>query len=288
MFRKALPRRARRARLFRSLPFRRPILELLEARVLPSTVNETESNNSLLLANLLSFSHDPAGSNYFTAYGKGAFNPANDVDYWKFSALAGDRVTIAGEGGSGNNSVYLELHNAADGSLTSASDFSNGRPAITNFSITTDGDYYVLARVYSQSNTLTSYTVRVDVARGFTTEAESNDTVGNAISQNSTLVLAPGASGHAVGKAAGTISTSADVDHYQLGFLRAGDVVNLSVARPADSTLDPRIQLLRGSAGTILATATGSGAINFTVTADDVYYAQVSANSGSTAGIYGT
>src|SRR5262249_5179283 len=116
----------------------RPLsFEQLEERVLLSATNEVEPNNALALATALNLVEDPAGSGFFTRLGVGALSPANDVDYWRFNAQAGDRVTVAGDGGLNNNSVYLYLRNANDGVLAQAGDYGGGHAQINNFLIPT-------------------------------------------------------------------------------------------------------------------------------------------------------
>src|SRR5206468_4069130 len=91
----------------------------------------------------------PAG--FYTSLGTGAIGTTSDVDYWRFSALKGDRVSIAGDGGINANSAYVELRNAGDTIISQAGDYNGGHALISNFTVTTDGTYYVKVRTWNGS-----------------------------------------------------------------------------------------------------------------------------------------
>ena len=88
----------------------RPLVEQLEERLVPSTVPEIEPNNTLLQATALSLTNDPP--NFLSGLGQGAISPANDADFWRFDAEAGDHITAAVE--SDGSLPTVSLRNAAN------------------------------------------------------------------------------------------------------------------------------------------------------------------------------
>jgi hypothetical protein len=118
---------------------------------------------------------------------------------------------------------------------------------------------------------------------GVPAEVEANNTIATA----GPIALTPSGAGHSVGVMSGTVSTSSDVDTFQLGNMRGGDIVNLLSTRPAQSTLDPKIEL-RNANGAILASSMGTGTIHWTLPQNDIYYVAVSANTAASAGSQST
>src|SRR5438445_645017 len=150
---------------------RKPTLELLEARITPSTVLEVEPNDALALATPFSLTQGPTG--FLTTLGLGSIGTTSDVDYWRFDALKGDHVSVAGDGGSGGNSAYVELRNGSDSILAQAGDFSGGHALVSNFAVpshatftaSTDDVYYaaVSANTAATAGNQALYVLKADV-----------------------------------------------------------------------------------------------------------------------------
>lgn len=162
----------------------------MESRVLLSCVPETEDNNALALANVLTLGNDPSGSGLWGACATGEVSPAvsgdiwSDPDYWRFDALAGDRVAVRIDTPASDLDPYVELRNAADGVL--ASD-NNGGPVndalVSRYQIQTSGSYFVRVGKSSSSSVAGVYELHLQIGRGIELESDAgyaNDSIGSA------------------------------------------------------------------------------------------------------------
>ena len=129
----------------------------------------------------------------------------SDSDYWRFEALAGDKVAIAVNTPVSGLDPYLELHDANDSTVASE---NNGGPGsddyLSYYSIPADGTYYVRVGDYYYNTTPGSYEVRVELARGIQLESDRNYD-NNSFSNADVLTLQQGDAGHLLATVAGTV-----------------------------------------------------------------------------------
>ena len=113
----------------------------------------------------------------------------------------------------------MELHNAADSSLTSDSDSGpNGDAFISHYTITSSGTYYVKVGKYYYATSPGNYEVHVDLARGLQQETDAGYS-NNSISGANALSLSA-AGTHQTATVAGTIMAP-EGSHRGRGLLRA-------------------------------------------------------------------
>ena len=238
---------------------RRLQIEPLEERALLDAVGigETEPNNALDTAGGLLFTEDPSGSGYYSTYGNGTIDPAvagdywSDPDYWSFSALADDVVSISIDTPDSDLDPYVELRNVADGLLASDNDSGSETDSyIGSYTIPTSGQYFVRVGKEDGSATPGAYQLRIDLGRGIQLENDPNF-ANDAIASAEALNLNPSAPGTAKAAMAATIATAdganTDEDYFRLGTLDAGSTIELDAVLPAQSTLQPRMQLVDSS-----------------------------------------
>jgi len=241
---------------------------------------EAEPNDTAATANAL------AGSG---AVVYGTISPAVDVDYYAFTANAGDRVSIApmtqfSNGGSTDTIVTLY---ASDGTTVLETDddsgsFSGTSSAISGTVIPAAGTYYILVDGYSTTSTIAPYHLHVKVASGSATaEAEPNNDL-------ATATPLP-----ASGWVSGTITATTDPDLFSFS-LNAGDSVFLALDMDPDR--DPANTNWNGRLGlgvfnnTILVandsstTKPHAEAFFFTVRDAGTYYAYVDSTSATGLG----
>lgn len=161
-------------------------------------------------------------------FGAGAIT-ANDQDYWRFTALAGDRVAVSVDTPDKILNPLVELQNSAGGVLASDDDGGPSADSLTSFVILSSGSYFV--RVKGNNTTTNgSYQLRVDLARGIDQETDSNYSNNSTASANSLAFtnLGNARTASVAGTIMGSESSTRDVDRFQLGLLNAGTQVDLT------------------------------------------------------------
>src|SRR5262245_29557880 len=204
-------------RPIRKRQVRRPALESLEDRTVPSVAfqTETEPNGTFATASPIT---NPARI-------QGNLYPNGDVDFYSFTANAGDRVYAAsmtsGSAGNSNDSQLTIL--ASDGTTVIEFDDDNGSFAglsssIAGATIPTTGTYYLKVNEFEDdgAGSLRAYELYLQVQSGAPTpevEPNTSPAEANALPAN--------------GWVSGTHEL-ADEDMYSIT-LAAGDTVYLSL-----------------------------------------------------------
>jgi hypothetical protein len=179
--------------------------------------------------------------------GRGSLDSTTDVDYYKFTALAGDRAAIhvTPLGTSYPTASILR----PDGSYLAGNALSGPADGafISGVELVEDGEYFVrVDRSHTGGSFLDDYTVRIDLSRGVPMESDAgydNDQIHRADSITFTTV---GNTSSAL--IAGTImspeNTNFDEDVFKLGLLNAGTTVTLETKLPQWSSLSPNAQVI--------------------------------------------
>ena len=259
-----------------------------------SVVQETEPNNARVTANVLPLEEDPSGGGLWIGRAIGQQDPAvinvtfSDPDFWRLDDLqANDIVTIAVDTPDSAVLPYVELQNASGTALLSDSN-GNGPDRdvqLSHYVVPVTGTYYIAIGKLSSSTVSGAYEIRVERTRGgvqLETDSEyQNDTVGGA-----NVLSLSGANGHRTGTVAGTVmaaqGSNTDEDVFNLGFLTAGNFIELTTRLPVSSTLAAKVTLLN-SANAPLPDIDGSltdGHTRAVVTQDGFIYAKVEGVSG--------
>ena len=196
-------------------------------------VFEGPNNDTRLTATALPLIEEPGGSGYFVGRGLGSIRPADDLDWWRFEALAGDLISVSVDTPESNLDPRVRLYDAAGDQVGTDRSSGPGNDAfISRYAIPGSGTYY--ARVEGAWGTaLGPYELRVDLARGIDLESDanySNDSIGGA---NALAMAAVGAGRGAT--VAGTIMAPGDVDYFNLGHVDAGESIIVSLTLPESS-----------------------------------------------------
>jgi len=201
----------------------------------PVLSREVEPNGSIATATAI------AGT---SAIIEGNVFPNGDIDYYSFTAAAGDRIyaaTMTSLSASASVDSTLDLRNAADAVLETDTDdgsFGTTSSSIAGFTIPSAGTYYLRIVHASATAQLRPYRLFFQQRTGApTAETETNDTF-------------PGQAMPAGGWVSGATSSTTDVDFFSLS-LNAGDTVFASLdLDPERDTVEWNGQLGLGAFGT--------------------------------------
>jgi len=219
---------------------------------------------------------DPPGSGLRAAFGRGARSNSGDMDFWQFTAQAGDQCIVAVDtvGNPGNSQLYFQLQGPDGGVYTWWYAANNGWGQSGVVSLPQNGTYFV--RVAASQDYQGEYRLRVTLARPpLQLSNESNTSIGSARA----VGLTPTNNYHLAAAIAGYLSAGDGQDYYSLGNLLGGTTISLNFRGPASSGL-AEIVWIYNSAGTIV-TNSRPGVTNFTFTvpagSNGVYYVGLSA-----------
>lgn len=180
-----------------------------------------------------SMSATPLGNVATGVKAKGNIFPNGDIDFYSFSANAGDRVyaaVITSWSSNASTDSQLDLL-ATDGMTSLELDEDNGTfgglsSSIAGFALPAAGTYFLKVKHFSATNQIRPYFLYVRVVAGDgTSESETNDAIGTANPLP--------ADGHVFG----STSSAADLDFYSIN-VNAGDTIfaSLDLDPERDST----------------------------------------------------
>lgn len=224
---------------------------------------------------------DAAVAGLRSGYGRGQRDTNDDVDYFVFSARAGERIVVAAEivGSPSFSGFLFDLYDHNNTRLLASSVDSNGWAYTQPFTAPYDGRYYL--RVGQYYNHTEEYRFRVSVVDARTQiESESNNNVNNA-----TAVAFTTGSGSRSARLFGHVAgNDTSGDYWRLGNLAAGTQIQVTLDRPADSTFLTGTLSLLGPGNTVVASgAPGAASVTHTVAAGEegVYHIRVSGDAAS-------
>jgi hypothetical protein len=262
---------------------RRKVLrtELLENRLLLTGV-ESEPNNIAAEANTLLIEESTVVPGLNRGVMEGTIESA-DSDFFEFTALAGDLVSVSVNAVNSMLDPNVVLRNSAGGQL--AIDYSGGpdqNSLLATYEISSSGSY--LLEVIGNGNTSTGeYALTVITTSSLSLESDQhyfNDNKSRAepldlsISGNTFSVSA-------IGTIMASEGNNSDEDFFAAEFLNADTDVSLSIRKPEWSAVSTVLELVGSDGEPILDTAPDPELFNGTIAADDLYYVRVSAADGA-------
>jgi hypothetical protein len=237
---------------------------------------ESRSNDVAEVATPVTFVESIAGLK--SGFCRGAIGSGSDVDYWSFSAQAGQKVVVCSEnpGNPSGSSLSIRLETAGGGTITSFNSDNNGLGQSAIITIQSNGTYYV--RVAPNSSYQGEYRIKVVVVDGpQQIEQESNDSLASA----NPISLIRNNDNYS-GNVAGYIRTVGDADWYNIGIVSNGYTIYVSVRQPVLSKFAPVVGVYN-AAGVYMAESGQSrpndGVAEVRITQTGNYYIKVNSDT---------
>ncbi|NLF33205.1 MAG: hypothetical protein GX591_20250, partial [Planctomycetes bacterium] len=196
---------------------------------------DSGANDALAAARPLAFApYDPAAPNdRWIAMAQGARTSGDGGDYWSFTGLAGQTVTVHLQNIGPVWDSHVYLRNSADGELARSTSHVSWNHGVVRYTLPSSGTYYVQA-VGSDAGQMGQYLLTVDLvdSAAVAIEWQSNDnSLADALGVQPSwrleglhrLTTLGGKLG-----AWGTNNNEADADYYSLGYLNAGATVTIA------------------------------------------------------------
>ena len=225
---------------------------------------------------------DPIGSGIRSSAARGNISGQSDIDYWSFTANAGDILSLAVEipGNPAASQLYYTVY-YPNGSVVAefAADSYYGWGNLSPVRLNISGTYYVGVRRYYDY--VGEYRIRVTLApEKYQMETEPNNDIGHA--NTATLALA---AGHQTADLIGSIGEGdGSGDYFKLGNLSGGTLIRLGLTQPLASSLQAIFGLYDAAGNLITNSAIRGTNLNFTIPTggEGAYYARIqSANPGA-------
>lgn len=253
-----------------------PVGPLVEAPLGQGFGGEVEPNGTAATATPLAGNDVVVRANIF---------PNGDLDFYSFTAAAGDRVYVATQtsfSANGSSDSQLDVLDT-DGTTSLEFDDDNGTfgglsSSIAGVTIPAPGTYYVRVKHFSATNQLRPYDLHFRLQSGApVAEVEPNDTTGTAQSLP------------ASGWISGSTSSTTDADYYSVS-LNAGDTLSVSLdLDPERDTVEWNGQLGVAIFGGFILTINDAGGAGpdseahfMTVPTAGTYYVRVNLPTGGT------
>ncbi|MGV3772709.1 MAG: FG-GAP-like repeat-containing protein, partial [Verrucomicrobiales bacterium] len=250
-----------------------------------ATANHGNSSIGFLYPNpTQNLAEDPTGSSIRTAFARGNLTDANDLDYYSFSGLEGDRVILATEtpGHLRSSGLLFEIFSSDGAQLTYVYPDASGWGQTPPVTLPFDGTYTVRVRQWHAY--YGEYRFRLTLARPpVQLEREGN----NNFNEPTAVELSLGSGGQSSTLLGYISAGDQDAgDYFSLGNLSGGTSIRLGLNKPISSAVAIKMTIFNTQRAAVAESAPGSALLEYIIPdgADGAYYVHISSTGPSREG----